>query len=321
MEMKPSVEIIQLPLSFLLLGLSALVVTWLLCFRLLKAFSASKSSGSSSPTSQSYTGSETEKDWTLPSMDSHAHRDSLFHRWDPRIKLLSLFVYIFCVASITQVPTACIALLSAIGSVAAAHIPFRHPLRRLAAMGGFLGMLLLIMPLTAPAKQGDTLVVFQHLSFMTFNFRGFLLALLICLKASAIALMMEPLLGTSPFSITIHALARLGVPQQVCQMILLTHRYIFVFFHEMKRMNAGMKARGFRNKTNIETVRTLGNFVGMLMVHSFERTQRVYEAMTARGYNGTLPDYISFQALQQDWIKGAFWIILGVVLVGMDRLW
>ena len=188
-------------------------------------------------------------------------------------------------------------------------------------MGPFLGMFLVVMPLTVKAKSGDVLFQLEHLSFLCFNSRGGLLALLICLKASAIALLVEPLLSTSPFPVTIQALARLRVPQMVCQMILLAHRYIFVFQHETSRMNKGMHMRGFRRRTDMETLRNIGNFLGMLLVRSFERTQRVYEAMIARGYMGQLSVTHEFRVMNRDWWKGLFWFSAGIGLVLVDRFW
>jgi cobalt/nickel transport system permease protein len=259
------------------------------------------------------------RDWSMPVVDSHGRLDSLFHRWDPRIKILSLLAYVFCVASLSRLSTALAALLLAILSVIVTRIPWRRPLRRLAAMGGFLGMFLIVMPLTAPIKPDDTVIVLRDLAFASFNVRGLLLAVLVCLKAVAIALMMEPLVGTSPLSTTMEALSRLGAPRQVCQMVLLAHRYIFVFHHEAQRMSTGMEVRGFRKRTNLETLRTLGNFIGMLLVRSFERTERVYEAMLSRGYGAAIPSHISFAAGRTDWAKGAFWIIIGIVLLIVDR--
>jgi cobalt/nickel transport system permease protein len=208
----------------------------------------------------------------------------------------------------------------AVLSVMTARIPWRSPLRRLAAMATFLGMFLLVMPLTVPARSGDTLIVFSRLTLLSFNLRGLNLAVLICLKASAIALLVEPLLATAPFSVTIQALASLKVPQAVCQMILLTHRYIFVFQSEVARMTKGMNARGFSKRTDTETLRIIGNFLGMLLVRSFERTQRVYEAMLARGYDGSLPGGFEFHARASDWAKGVLWLLAGLALVALDRL-
>lgn len=261
-----------------------------------------------------------ERDWSIPAIDAEAQGDSLYHRWDPRVKIVALVFFMFCTASLGNLAWALSALALAVISVVTARIPFRRPLRRLRAMAAFLAMFLIVMPLTVPEKSGDTLVTFTHLTFVDFNVRGLMLALLICVKASAIALLVEPLLSTTPFPVTVQALARLKVPPMVCQMILLAHRYIFVFQHEATRMAKAMRARGFKKRTNLETLRTVGNFLGMLLVRSFERTQRVYEAMLARGYDGTLPQTAHFQTRVADWVKAAVWLAAGLGLLVADRL-
>jgi cobalt/nickel transport system permease protein len=307
--MTPALQVIELPLHYLVLALGALVLVWILSLGLLKALA----SGSDSREA------EKERDWRIPVLDSHAHSDSPFHRWDPRIKTVSLVFFMFCTASLTQPLWACLAVGVAVLSVMTARIPWRSSLKRLVAMSTFLGMFLLVMPLTVPARSGDTLIAFSRLSFFSFNLRGLMLAIRICLKASAIALLVEPLLATAPFSVTIQALAGLKVPPAVCQMILLTHRYIFVFQSEVARMTKGMNARGFSKRTDTETLRIIGNFLGMLLVRSFERTQRVYEAMLARGYDGRLPGGFEFHACGSDWAKGSLWVLAGLALVAADR--
>ena len=123
-----------------------------------------------------------------------------------------------------------------------------------------------------------------------FNLRGLGLAAAIAAKAVAIALLMEPLLATAPLPVTLHGLSRLGAPEMVGQMVLLSHRYLHVFRHEARRMTAGMRVRGFEKRTDVETLRAVANFLGMLFVRSFERTERVFDAMRARGYRGRFPD-------------------------------
>jgi cobalt/nickel transport system permease protein len=263
---------------------------------------------------------EQDRDWSIPSIDADTQKQSPFHNWDPRFKVVSLLIYWFCVASINQLPLCFVALLVALMAVRLAKIPVRTSMKRIAALSGFVGMFLIVMPLTVPAKAGDHLLVVDSFQFLKFNLRGLSLALRIGLKASAIALMMDPVLGTSPFPVTLNALARLKVPGMIVQMISLAHRYIFVFHHEAKRMATGMRARGFQKRTNMETLRTTGNFVGMLFVRSFERTERVYNAMLARGYNGQFHDVADFRAKPNDWLKGGFWVASGLALATSDKL-
>ncbi len=306
--MDPTTRVIELPMSTLLLACGGLAALWIACILFLRR---SRSRAASNL-------SEAERDWGIPAVDAHAGGDSPFHRWDPRVKIVSLLLVMLSLAALKHLSWAALGLLASLVAVRVARIPFRFPLRRLAAMGTFLAMFVVVMPLTAPIKGGDTVVTFQHAAFLSFNLRGLYLALLICTKACAIAVLMEPLLSTAPFPVTIQALASLRVPSFVCQMVLLAHRYVFVFQDETQRMLKGMAARGFEKRTNLETLRTVGNFLGMLLVRSFERTQRIYDAMISRGYDGSFPEATAFRATPKDWAKAAGSLFFGIGLLIAD---
>jgi len=133
-------------------------------------------------------------------------------------------------------------------------------------------------------------------------------------------LLMEPLLATAPLPVTLTGLTHMGVPQRITELLLITHRYLYVFVHEAHRMQIGMEVRGFRKATNMATLRTVGNFVGMLFVRSFERTERVHAAMLARGYQGQWPQPVTFKAKRSDYTKAGLSLGLGVLLLICDQL-
>ncbi len=302
---------VELPLYALFLLLGGLGGLWLL-----SALTVGRQARRSAAA-----GDESERDWSVPTLDSEGRGTSPFHRWDLRIKIVSLFLFILCLSGLSQLQTASLALIVGFGSIAVARLPLRRSLRRISAMAAFLGMFLVVMPLTAPVKAGDTVIVFEHLHWLTFNVRGFHLAVVISVKACAIALLVEPLIATAPFSSSVQAMARLGLPETICQMLLLAHRYIYVFQHEAQRMNRGMRVRGFRKRFDLETLRILGNFLGMLLVRSFERTQRVHDAMLSRGYDGRLMWTTAFRATGMDWVKGVSLVAGGIGLLVLDHFW
>lgn len=302
-------QLISLPGSFLFLGIILLAVLWWLALWSVK--SGLRSQGKP----------QTERDWAVPKLDSAADGNSLFHRWDVRFKLVALLGFAFLVVATRSPWSALLAMGLSFSAVLLARLPLERSLRRLLAMSGFLSMFLLIMPLTAVVRPGDPLLQFQGLEFLSFNLRGLQLALAVAGKACAVALLMEPLLATASLPRTIEGLTRLGVPEKVGQMILLAHHYTFVFVEEARRMAVGMQVRGFRRRTNIETLRVMGNFLGMLFVRSFERTHRVYAAMQARGYQGRFPAPAYFAVRRADWGHSLVWLLLGVSLLLFDRLW
>ena len=261
-----------------------------------------------------------EPNWAVPTLDAFAHRRSFFHQWDPRFKIVSLLFCCFLVVSLRSLLWSGIALGLGVLAALACRIPLHRAGKRLLAMAGFLSMFLLILPLTAPLRPGETLVYLPGLPGLPLHGDGFFLALTIVVKACAVALLMEPLFATAPLGVTLAALSRLGMPPPIGQMVLLAHRYIFVFLQEMTRMYRGMRVRGFIPGSDIATMNAMGNFLGMLFVRSFERTQRVYDAMLCRGYAGSFPSFTCFTATGKDWAKAVFSGMLGLIVLLFDRI-
>lgn len=261
-----------------------------------------------------------ERDWSVPQIEYAGVSDSLVSRWDVRFKLVSFLLLAFLTVSLQHLYSTGVAVVLALVGYRLAAIPWRRGLRRLLGMAGFLSMFLLMLPLTAVRHSTDLVLQFGGIDWLGFDLRGFELAVLIVLRACAVALLTEPLLATAPLPKTLAGLERLGVPRRLTELLLISHRYLYVFVHEARRMQTGMEVRGFRKSTSFATLRTIGNFVGMLFVRSFERTERVHAAMLARGYRGSWPQPATFSATTTDYLKALLVIGCGVLLLACDRL-
>ncbi len=263
---------------------------------------------------------QNERDWTVPQLEFTQGEGSPIHCWDVRFKLASFLFLSFMIVSLQQIQMAIVALLLALASYQLADIPWQRGGKRLLGMTGFLAMFLLMLPLTAVPQTGDQVFVFGQIEWLRFNMRGLDLAVLIILRASAVALLMEPMLATASLPETLAGLERMGVPPRLTQLLLISHRYLHLFVHEARRMQIGMEVRGFRKATNFATLRSVGNFIGMLFVRSFERTERVHAAMLARGYQGRWPQAVNFKARRADYSKALLVVSLGLLLVFCDQL-
>jgi cobalt/nickel transport system permease protein len=258
-------------------------------------------------------------DWSVPPLAA-ASGDTLLHRWDARCKIVTILGYSFMIAALSRPQPAVAAIGISLLVLVAARASAARVLIRLLAIAGFIGMFLVLMPFTVPERGGDTLIVFNRIQWLGFNLRGLMLAATIAAKAVAITLLMEPLLATAPLPVTLHGLARLGAPEMAGQMVLLSHRYLHVFRHEARRMADGMRVRGFRKRTDLVTLQAVANFLGMLFVRSFERTERVFDAMRARGYKGRFPEPDAPRLRPGDLMFAAVWLLAGLTLLVWDRL-
>jgi cobalt/nickel transport system permease protein len=109
------------------------------------------------------------------------------------------------------------------------------------------------------------------------------------MKTNAIALATITLLGTSEVFSLAHALVHLRVPMKLVYLFFFFYRYISVMHEEYLRLRRAMTLRSFKPGTNIHTYRSYAYLIGMLLVRSFDRSERIYRAMLARGFQGRFP--------------------------------
>ncbi|HEX9888595.1 MAG TPA: energy-coupling factor transporter transmembrane component T, partial [Nitriliruptorales bacterium] len=66
-------------------------------------------------------------------------------------------------------------------------------------------------------------------------------------------------------------------------------RYLEVLAGEVRRLQSAMRARAFAPRW-ITDAAPVGAAAGTLFVRSYERSERVHQAMLARGFTGTMPE-------------------------------
>jgi cobalt/nickel transport system permease protein len=97
------------------------------------------------------------------------------------------------------------------------------------------------------------------------------------------------LLGaTTTFPDVLHGLERMRAPRLLTLIAAFMYRYLFVITGEARRMRVALAARGYRPRTALQAA-AIGRVATALFLRTFERGERVYVAMLARGYNGSTP--------------------------------
>lgn len=97
------------------------------------------------------------------------------------------------------------------------------------------------------------------------------------------------LLGaTTSFPDVLHGLERMRAPRLLTLIAAFMYRYLFVIGGEVRRMRVALAARGYRPRHALQAA-AIGRVATALFLRTFERGERVYVAMLARGYAGTTP--------------------------------
>jgi len=224
------------------------------------------------------------------------HHSSL-DRVDPRARIVAAAAFSAVVAVARGFPTLGLALGAAVLAAMLARLRPAAVVKRLAPVNLFMLFLFATLPWAlrgaARAVEGGTL--FQ-LGPFEYTWNGLRLAAAIGLKANAIVLALVVLLGTMDVTTMGHALSHLHVPDKLTHLLLFTVRYLDVLRREYLRLRAAMKLRGFRPQMNLHTYRSYGYLVGMLLVVSLDRSERIVAAMKCRGFRGRfyLLDHFAF---------------------------
>lgn len=218
-----------------------------------------------------------------------AQGDSFLHQADPRGKLLIAFAYTISLALLQTLIAGMAAIFISFCLVLLSQVPMIKLIQRLFLINGFIAFLWIFLPFSAPGEP-----IFELWQW-TATLQGVKLACLITLKSNAIVLGIIALVSTTSIAKLGQALSCLRLPQKFTLLFLITYRYLNVLFEEYKRLVTAAQIRGFVPKTNMHTYKTYGYLLAMVLIKSYDRAQRVYQAMLLRGFNGrfyTLHEFV-----------------------------
>ncbi len=239
-------------------------------------------------------------------------RAAFLERCDPRVKLL-VAVEFSCLVAVSFSWRVLLgaAVIVGIWSFLARMRP-GEVFRRLLPANVFLFLVLVTLPFGTP---GSPLWSWGPLAASK---EGLLLGSLIFLKSNLILWASILLLGTSSIFSLAHALHHLKVSGKLVQLVFFTYRYLEFLRREYRLLREAATLRGFVPRTNLHTYRTLAYLMGNLLVRSYDRSQKVFEAMLCRGFDGFFPVYHHFSLKRKDLffglLSGAY--VFGVAIWG-----
>jgi cobalt/nickel transport system permease protein len=216
--------------------------------------------------------------------------DSPLARLDARWRLAAVLLLLAAVAAVRALPAGLAALAGALLLAALARVPPRWFAGRLAAAALLLALFVVPLPLLS---AGDG---------------AWRLAGLFVAKGLALFTLACVLLVTAPLETTFKAARALYVPGLLVHLALLSYRYLFVLGDELARLRVALRVRGFRNRANRHSYRTVGAAAGALLVRGHDRAERVAAAMRCRGFDGTFRALAAFRTRAVD--VAAFFLIL-----------
>lgn len=234
-------------------------------------------------------------------LDHHSLGDSFFHRMHPGAKIVMVVFFIVCVVTLQPSEER---FLIPYAIILAAFLLFtKVPVLHILSKGIKLLPFVLILSIFVPFfKEGEVLGTYQ-LGPMPISWtrEGVALFFNIICKATLAIFAVLFLNLTTPFHSLLKGMQSFGAPRIMTDTLAVAYRYLFVIAGERERMLMARRARLARPTRALEW-RSLSQLAGMLFIRSYNRGERLYQAMCARGFDGTIVTMNEQRLLPKDTI-------------------
>jgi len=257
--------------------------------------------------------------------DRYHDRESFAHRLDPRVKAVVTIMFILSNALLPD--GAWLAFAMAWGVML-----FSNHLSQL-GLGYTLKRSIVALPFALIAitvlfsNAGNPLWTMRIFSSQVVITDTGLLRFVSILIRSWLSVQMAILLvAVTRFPDLIHALEHLKVPAILTTIIAFLYRYLFVLIDEVFRL---LRARESRSgaATGIASggsvvwrAKVAGGMAGQLFLRSYERSDRIYNAMLSRGYAGRLYTLNPHEMKSGDYFVTAFFVVTIFLIQVVGRL-
>ncbi len=225
----------------------------------------------------------------------YVHEHSLIHRMASEVKILAVVLFVMAVAITPREALWAFAVfgIGVVALVMVARVPIPFVFVRLAAIVPFV-LFAVVLPFIG---TGET----TEFAGLSLSVDGLWAMWNILAKASLGATASIVLAATTEVPDILKGLSRLRVPAVLTSIASFMIRYLEVVAGELGRMRTAMTARGYDPRW-IGQAKPIAASAGALFIRSYERGERVYDAMLARGYTGTMPALDAAKATGRQWL-------------------
>ena len=219
-------------------------------------------------------------------LDQYSDRDSVIHRLDARAKLLAALAII---AAVVLTPPgswlafgAYLAVIAIL--IALSRLPAGHVIKRSLVIVPFVLVVAAFVPFFGQGEEAASINILSWHVSVTYS--GLQLLANIAARAWLSILSLIVLTSTTSFAAILEALERFRLPRVMVLIMSFMYRYLFLLTDEVMRMKQARDSRSFGGGGRLWRIKSVGGMIGTLFLRSYERGERVYAAMMARGYEG-----------------------------------
>lgn len=247
-------------------------------------------------------------------LDRYTELETCIHKIDPRIKIITLFAFIFFVifTPITAFVKFYFYFIVIFSIILLSRVPLKFIFKRSLVIVPFVLLVAVFAPFL---KEGDAIASLSLGPIVIgITYAGVLIFMNVLTKSWLSVLSMITLTSTTRSPELLRGLEKLKMPKVMIMIISFMYRYFTVLVEEVIAMKRARDSRSF-NRSLIGNIKTIGSIIAVLFIRSYERGERIYYAMLLRGFDGKIRTLDNFKIARFDiFFAAMIFIVLTLIL-------
>jgi len=231
----------------------------------------------------------------------------VFSEWEGKSKLIAFTLLIFSFALVKNILLVPLMLTVSGILFMISGITWQLFFHRLRVPGVFIILTSLFILLFSSGQ-----VIFSA-GLLSITVEGIQGMVLLISRVTAIITLLLILFETTPLMDIVYAMRALGLPLILADMLLFTVRYLYTLEEQLQQMRIALTLRGFKGNS-IKDWKNFAILIGAVLLRSYDQSDRVYRALTVRGYGASTAEQKESSGKTRDQVLSGSFIITAVFI-------
>jgi cobalt/nickel transport system permease protein len=246
-----------------------------------------------------------------------AGRAGLLQRLDPRVKLLTIVLFSVTTTLVRSLPLLVALAATTLALAAASRVPVASFARKVWASAGLFAVLIAAPAATRLITPGAVVVPLGPLSLTAPGIAGAATLVARVIAGAGFALLV---VWTTRWTDLLHALSALRVPEVMVTTLAMAQKQILTLLRTVEQIHLARESRALAVGSTAEERTWVVGRMAFVTRKSLKTADDVYDAMLARGFDGTVRSVRRLTAGRADALWAAACVTACTILLAADRL-
>lgn len=143
----------------------------------------------------------------------------------------------------------------------------------------------------------------------------------IMLKSFTAALLIMMMVLSQPLPQLLNGLSNMKLPASLISILILAINYTKMLYRTLMLFQKALLSRLFRPSTSVASIHIFSCVIAGFVLKSFDQSDKIYQAMVARGFSSKIPTAKPSPITKVDVFKSLFLLFLFTLILFMEMWW